>query len=98
MSSNRVYRPFTTLEAWIDTGLDRNLPDAQLGTQLSTHSKPAPTDRADPHCLHSICPRLPDRNAELDTPGPPITNRLQHPNDIVAGRTTKFEVTSARKR
>src|SRR5436305_9236920 len=98
MSSNRVYRPFTTLEAWIDTGLDRNAPDAQLGTQLSSHSKPTPTGRADPQRFHRICPIRPDRKAVLDTRRPPITNCPQHPNDRVAGRTTKFELTSNRIR
>jgi hypothetical protein len=98
MSSNRVYRPFLTLNAWIETHLGRNVPDAQVGTQSSTHSKPTPNDRAAAQSFHRIRPGLPDLNARLDTPGPPMRNLRQHPNDIVAGRTTKFELASIRKR
>jgi hypothetical protein len=65
---------------------------------LSIHSKPTPLDCAGAQCFHRICPSLPDRNALLDTSGPPITNCPQHPNDIVAGRTAKRELTSMRKR
>jgi hypothetical protein len=80
------------------THLGANVPDAQLGTQSSTHSKPTPTDRAAPQDLHRIRPSLRDRKARLDTPGPLTTNCLQHPNDIVAGRTVKFELRSLGKR
>lgn len=55
-------------------------------------------DRDDPQSFHRIRPSLPVRKAVADTPGPPMTDRLQHPNDIVAGRTTKFELTSSRNR
>ena len=93
-----MYRRFTTWEAWTDTGLDRNVPVAQLGRQLSSQSRPIPTDPADVQRVHRIRPRLPARKAAPDTPGPPITNRPQQPSDSVAGRTTKFELTSKRNR
>jgi hypothetical protein len=93
-----VYCPSRTPEAWIETALGWNLPDAQVGRQLSIHSKPLPTACVNPQRFHWMWPRLPDRKALLDTPGPPMTVCSQHPNDIVAGRTANWELTSIRKR